>query len=69
MGIASEQRSVTTVVIGMNIQNILLPPQWQSWEHVAGPAFMPGTKKLWTFGGEIHLQHLTGTAGEQKPPV
>lgn len=44
-------------------------PQRQRWEHVAGPAFMPGTQKLWIFQGKMHLQHLMGTAGEQKPPV
>lgn len=69
MGIVSEQRSATTILTGMNIQNILLPAQRQRREHVAGPAFMLGTQKLRTFRGEMHLQHLTGTAGEEKPPV
>ena len=46
MGIASEQRSVTTILTGTNTENILLPAQRQRWKHAAGPAFMPGTQKL-----------------------
>lgn len=57
VGIASGQRSGSTILTGMS-QNILLPAQRQRWEHVAGAAFVSGTQKLWMFQGEMQLQHV-----------